>query len=101
MPDKKTMELAAKSYDIPMMANIIEGGKTEELSAKDLAEIGYAAVVYPWTLVASEVKSIRDTLENLKKSLTVGAPPLILSYDDVCEGVGFNKYWDQEEIYKI
>jgi len=25
--------------------------------------------------------------------MTVGAPPMILSYKDVCEGVGFNKYW--------
>lgn len=25
--------------------------------------------------------------------MTVGAPPMILSYSEVCEGVGFNKYW--------
>ena len=39
-------------------------------------------------------------LENLK-SMTVGAPPTILSYSEVCESVGFNKYWEREEKYKF
>lgn len=72
---------------------VIEGGKTENLSAKDLAELGFCAVAYPWTLVAAKLKSIREALEGLKKSMTVGAPPMILSYSEVCKGVGFNKYW--------
>jgi hypothetical protein len=72
---------------------VIEGGQTENLSAKDLAELGFCAVAYPWTLVAAKLRSIRETLEDLKKSMTVGAPPMILSYSEVCEGVGFNKYW--------
>lgn len=80
---------------------VIEGGKTENLSAKDLAELGFCAVAYPWTLVAAKLKSIRETLEELKKSMTVGKPPLILSYSEVCEGVGFNKYWDLEDRYKF
>jgi methylisocitrate lyase len=33
--------------------------------------------------------------------MTVGAPPTILSYSEVCEGVGFNKYWEREEKYKF
>jgi len=33
--------------------------------------------------------------------MTVGAPPTILSYSKVCEGVGFNKYWEREEKYKF
>lgn len=43
--------------------------------------------------MAAKLKSIRETLEALKKSMTVGAPPMILSYSEVCEGVGFNRYW--------
>ena len=78
---------------MPVFANIIEGGKTENLSATELANMGFAAVAYPWTLVAAHLKGIRDALEGLKKSMTVGAPPMILGYSEVCEGVGFNKYW--------
>ena len=101
LPDREAMQRARQEVDAPMFANIIEGGKTENLSAKDLAELGFCAVAYPWTLVAAKLKSIRETLEGLKKSMTVGPPPQILSYSEVCEGVGFNKYWDREERYKF
>ena len=93
LPDRDAMKRCAEEIDIPIFANIIEGGKTENLSAKEIAELGYSAVAYPWTLVAAHLKSVREALDGLKKSMTVGAPPMILTYDEVCEGVGFNKYW--------
>ncbi|KAJ5785395.1 isocitrate lyase/malate synthase, partial [Penicillium pulvis] len=101
LPDRAAMKRAVEELDIPVLANIIEGGKTENLSAKELAELGFSAVAYPWTLVAAHLKGIRDALDNLKKSMTVGAPPMILSYDEVCEGVGFNKYWEREGKYQF
>ncbi|OQE27292.1 hypothetical protein PENSTE_c004G09632 [Penicillium steckii] len=101
LPDRDAMKRCAAELDIPVFANIIEGGKTENLSAKELAELGYSAVAYPWTLVAAHLKSIREALDGLKRSMTTGSPPMILTYDQVCEGVGFNKYWDREEKYKF
>jgi methylisocitrate lyase len=92
--DRDAMARCVKELHIPMLANIIEGGMTENLSAKDLAGLGFAAVAYPWTLVAAKLKAIRDALEGLKRSMVEGGPPpMILGYSDVCEGVGFNKYW--------
>ena len=93
LPDRDAMNRCAAELDIPVFSNIIEGGKTENLSAKELAELGYSAVAYPWTLVAAHLKSIREALDGLKRSMTTGSPPMILTYDQVCEGVGFNKYW--------
>ncbi|KAJ5239195.1 hypothetical protein N7468_003814 [Penicillium chermesinum] len=93
LPDRDAMKRCAEEIDIPVFANIIEGGKTENISAKELAELGYSAVAYPWTLVAAHLKSVRDALDGLKRSMLTGAPPMILSYDEVCEGVGFKKYW--------
>lgn len=100
LPDRATMEQFRRDIDFPSFANIIEGGKTENLSAADLAGLGYSAVAYPWTLVAAKLKSIRETLENLKASLLVGKPPTVLSYAEVCEGVGFEKYYEMEEKYQ-
>lgn len=72
----------------------------ENISATELAEIGFAAVGYPWRLVAAKMKAVREALETLKESFGQGAPPPILSYEEVCRGVGFNKCWDLEERYK-
>lgn len=93
LPDRESMQRCVQELGIPTFANIIEGGKTENLSAKDLAALGFCSVAYPWTLVAAKLKSIRETLDALKKSMTEGPPPMILSYAEVCKGVGFNKYW--------
>ncbi|GAD96155.1 hypothetical protein NECHADRAFT_97040 [Paecilomyces variotii No. 5] len=100
LPDREAMKECVAEVGIPTFATIIPRGKTENLLAKDLAELGFCSVAYPWTLVVAKLKSIRETLENLKRSMTVGPPPMILSYSEVCEVVGFNKYWDLEERYK-
>ncbi|EED20787.1 carboxyvinyl-carboxyphosphonate phosphorylmutase [Talaromyces stipitatus ATCC 10500] len=100
LPDRAAMKKCIAEVDMPMLANIIEGGKTENISAKELAELGFAAAAYPWTLVAAKLKSIRDALESLKRSFMVGPPETILSYEEVVKGVGFGKYWELEEKYK-
>lgn len=100
LPDLATMQRLRKDLDFPVMGNIIEGGKTENLSAKNMAELGYSMVCYPWTLVAARLRSIRETLENLKESMMIGKPPVVLSYEEVCDGVGFNEYYEQEENYQ-
>jgi 2-methylisocitrate lyase-like PEP mutase family enzyme len=100
LPDRDAMQRAVQEIGIPTFANIIEGGLTQNLSAQDLAELGFSAVAYPWRLVAAKIKAMREALESLKESMTVGAPSEILSYSEVCEGVGFNKYWEREERYK-
>ncbi|OJJ05555.1 hypothetical protein ASPVEDRAFT_174603 [Aspergillus versicolor CBS 583.65] len=99
LPDRAAMGRAIKETRVPMMANIIEGGLTENLSAVELADLGFAVVAYPFTLVAAKLKSIRETLRALKGSMPVGAPPTILSAEDVCKGVGFTEYWDLERKY--
>ncbi|KAJ5691723.1 isocitrate lyase/malate synthase [Penicillium malachiteum] len=81
LPDREAMKRCVDEIDIPVFANIIERGKTENISAKELAELGYSAVAYPWTLVAAHLKSIREGLDGLKKSFTIGAPSTILTYD--------------------
>jgi 2-methylisocitrate lyase-like PEP mutase family enzyme len=63
LPDRESMRKAVEEIGIPTFANIIEGGLTEYLSVKDLAELGFAAVAYPRTLVATKLRSIRETLE--------------------------------------
>ncbi|KAJ4255998.1 hypothetical protein NW762_009072 [Fusarium torreyae] len=99
LPDRDAMKRAVEEVQMPMLANIIEGGLTENLSALDLADLGFSAVAYPFMLVAAKLKSIREALQDLKTSLPIGPPPKILSAAEVCEGVGFNKYWALEERY--
>ncbi|KAJ4156354.1 hypothetical protein NW754_007980 [Fusarium falciforme] len=77
LPDRDTMIRAVKELKGPLCANIIEGGLTENMSAKDLAAIGMVTVAYPWTLVAAHLRSTREAFESLKKSFSIGKPEQI------------------------
>lgn len=45
-PDMDTV-IATLGHDTPLMANMVEGGKTPALSAPELDEIGYSLVIFP------------------------------------------------------
>lgn len=99
MKDRESMGNAVKEIDNAVFANIIEGGKTENVSADDMAKLGIAACTYPLTLLTSRIHSNREALTNLKKSFSTGSPPMILSFEDVCHQVGFDEFWKRETSY--
>ncbi len=55
------LELIGRSFQgVPLLANIIEGGKTPELSATELEELGFAMVVRPVSVSLIYSKLIRE-----------------------------------------
>ena len=41
------MERIGRSFDLPLVANMVEGGRTPVLSAQELQRIGYGLAIYP------------------------------------------------------
>ena len=64
----------------PLCANIVEGGRAEKPPAQQLTDVGFCPVSYPFKFVAGKVKEVRDALEELKSSFTIGAPGIILPH---------------------
>lgn len=91
------METICRELPGPKMANIVEGGETPDLSHKDLQEIGYAIAAYPLTLMASAMKAMVGTLERLK--LDQDRSPDLMSFADLRDRIGFNKYYEVSERY--
>lgn len=64
MPDKAAISrVIATVPEVPLCAKIIEGGKTEYLSAQELARMGFSAVAYSWMMVAAKMEPVRGRLE--------------------------------------
>lgn len=99
LPDRQTMQKFAADIDFPCMANIIPGGLTEVVSGKSLASMGYAAVAYPFTLLAAQISATRKALENLQSGHETGDIGQTLTADEVHRAVGFPKYYEDEERY--
>ena len=56
------LKVAAGSFGVPTMANMIEGGKTPFLTAAELEELGFRIAAYPHSLILSCIRSIGKTL---------------------------------------
>jgi 2-methylisocitrate lyase-like PEP mutase family enzyme len=96
-----TTEEEMRSYcsrvEGPKMANLIEGGKTPQLSPKELEAMGYMIAVYPLTLLNVSIQAMRDALRSL---LNNQRPPLAMDFEAVKRAVGFPEYFAEEAKYK-
>ncbi|WP_151530509.1 methylisocitrate lyase [Corynebacterium megadyptis] len=53
------------AVDIPLLANMTEFGKTQLLTAQQLQDIGYNAVIYPVTTLRIAMGQVEDALQEL------------------------------------
>ena len=91
------MERLCREIDGPTMANMVEGGDTPILPPTRLAEIGYAIVACPLTLLSSAVSSMQAALDALGEGRT---PEGLLSFEALREVVGFPEYDEEQARYR-
>lgn len=69
--------------DAPLVANMVEGGKTPMLSAADLTEAGYAMVLFANTALRASISAVREAMETLRREgSTDSLLPTIASWQD-------------------
>ena len=86
------MKKIAAEIDLPLLANMVEKGKTPLLTNKDLAEIGFKFAIYPVTSIYCATKAIMDMLKGLKES---GTTSTLL--DQIVDFPTFNKMIELKE----
>jgi len=80
--DVAELELIGRKFDVPQMANMLEGGRTPILKPSELAEMGFEIAIYGISLMMHAVRTMQDVLAKLAR-------------DDVSfigKGVGFEEY---------
>jgi len=75
--------------DIPLMANMVEGGKTPTLSAGELQEIGFSLVIFPGGTVRAVAKNLRGYFASLREhGTTAPVREAMLDFDELQELLG-------------
>ncbi len=75
--------------DWPLMANMVEFGKTPLLSAGELYTLGFSLVIYPGSITRTVTRSARGVLAELKAhGTTTGWLDKMADFDDVNHLVG-------------
>lgn len=62
LANAKEFEQFSRAIDAPLVANMTEFGKSPLLTLDELADLGYAAVLYPVTLLRTAMKAVEAAL---------------------------------------
>lgn len=95
---EEEMRRACEAFDLPMMANMANGGKTPILPATVLQEIGYAFAIYPGMTGLAAAAAMEKVLRHLKDT-GISQPSDLDMYDfnEFCDVIGFPEVWEFEK----
>lgn len=94
------LKIIAKEFpDIPLFANMVEGGKTPICGAEELEGLGFKIAVYPVTALFSASDAILKSLEYLKQNRTSVGFGSMFSFKDFEELVGAQELKKFEEKF--
>ena len=95
-------EVARAIPDVPLFANMIEGGKTPLLSSAELRELGYKMVVYPLSALFSAAKAVEETYRALFQEKTTAArQEAMVSLGEFEEIIGVPDWKELEARYVV
>jgi len=94
---KEDMQRVIKEVPGHHMINLIEDGETPLLEMNELEDIGFKIAVFPLTLMSASVKTMQESLRNMKnKTYNTN----VSKFSDLRDIVGFNEYYEIEDKYK-
>ena len=94
---KEDMKTVIKEVPGYHMINLIEDGETPLLAIDELEEIGFKIAVLPLSLMSATVKTMKESLLNIKNRKY---NTNVSSFEELRDVVGFNEYYKLEDKYK-
>jgi methylisocitrate lyase len=93
-------ERFSQAIDAPLMANMTEFGKSPLLSLEELADLGYAAVLYPVTLLRVAMKAVEAGLATLANDGTqTELLDLMQTRQELYDMLGYEDYEARDRAY--
>lgn len=87
---------------VPTMANMVEGGRTPLLSARELEQIGYKIVIFPNAALRVIAKTVTEMMQVLYVTGTTRSLlDRMLTFEEINELVGIKEMRELEERYKV
>lgn len=85
----------ARTIPVPALVNVVEGGRTPQLSLTEYRDMGFGVVLYPTAAVRTVARALSDLYGHLNsEGTTVGAPAGMVSFDERNSITGLARYED-------
>ena len=87
-----------REIDGPLMANMVNGGKTPLLSAEELKDLGYQIVIFPGTAFLAAGSAVQSVYQHLKATgSSRGLPTPLYDFEEFNRLMGFEEVWTFEK----
>lgn len=85
---------------VPLLANMVEGGKTPTSSADDLAKLGFQLVIFPGGLARAVIRQATAYFDSLKRhGSTEPFRDRMVGFDELNESIGLTELMQLSEHY--
>ena len=97
---EEEMRRIGKAFDLPLLANMVERGRTPVLSKQDLEYIGYKLAIFPVTALLAAVAAMKSVYQQFQDqgSSSGGTTPLF-DFSELTKLMGFEDVWEFEKRY--
>ncbi|MCH8129859.1 MAG: isocitrate lyase/phosphoenolpyruvate mutase family protein [Acidobacteria bacterium] len=84
--------VAGELGDWPLVANMVEWGRTPLLSAQELGDLGFTLILFPGSVTRTVTRAARETLDELRSTgTTIGRLDQMATFDEVNRVVGLSE----------
>ncbi|MEO6958527.1 MAG: isocitrate lyase/PEP mutase family protein [Burkholderiaceae bacterium] len=83
------------AFDVPLLANVVEGGRTPQLTPTELQDFGFSIAIYPgsgFQAAAHALRKVYSQIKALKGTKAISGE--IYSFDEICSLMNFERVWD-------
>jgi carboxyphosphoenolpyruvate mutase len=99
------MRRVSSEVSAPLLANMVEGGKTPWLPAQELGEIGYSVVIYPLSGWKAAAVILREVMAELRDTGTTQGfwerTGLDMSFEELFEVFDYERIQGFEDRYAV
>jgi len=92
------MRAIGQRFDLPLVANMVEKGRTPVLTRSELESIGYRIAIFPVTALLASVKAMSQVYAHVKATgSSEGTPVELEDFGALTRLMGFEDVWEFEK----
>ncbi|MBD8050285.1 isocitrate lyase/PEP mutase family protein [Limnohabitans radicicola] len=97
---EEEMRRIGQSFDVPLVANMVERGRTPVLSQAELESIGYKIAIFPVTALLASVQAMTAVYQQFKRhGSSAGGQTPLYDFGELTNLMGFEEVWAFEKRY--
>ena len=92
------MRTIGERFDLPLMANMVDTGRTPLLPRDELERLGFRFAIYPITAMLAAVKAMRGVYQHIASTgSSIGVPVPLEPFPELSKLMGFEDVWAFEK----